>query len=260
MPSTTFRLTAAQLKWLALITMVIDHTAYFFSLPVWLRWIGRLAAPIFLFLVVEGFCHTHNLKKYLLRMYAVAASMGIINILLAHFGNCLRADGVTPTNSICSTFFLLLVILTGVRLCERQNYLPGLIVIASPIAVTLLLHSLLPFRPAKMLLSTVLPSPFYSEGGLQLLCLGVLLYLFRANRKTQFFVFACYSVACNILLYLGVGSISFFFTTGFQWMELFALLPLWFYSGERGRCPRWFFYVFYPAHIYLLWFLSTLVF
>ena len=55
------KLNASALKWLALCCMVLDHVAYFFGLPVPLRWVGRLAAPIFLFFVVEGFCHTHDL-------------------------------------------------------------------------------------------------------------------------------------------------------------------------------------------------------
>lgn len=260
METARFRLSAAQLKWFALFCMVLDHLAYFFSLPIVLRWVGRLAAPIFLYLVVEGFCRTHNLRRYLLRMYAVAVTMGIANALLARYAGELRADGLTPGNSICSTFFLLLLFLWGIRLIEEGKKLPGILLLAGPFAVSFLAMQLLPQSAAGLLLTTVLPSPFFCEGGLQLLCLGVLLYAFRSTKRTQFLVFLFYSLGCNVLLLLGEGrGLAFFLFTYYQWMEVFALVPLWYYSGERGRCPRGFFYLFYPAHIYLLWALSTLV-
>ena len=51
-------LSASALKVLALFTMLLDHMAYYLYLPEPLRWVGRLAAPIFLFFVVEGFGRT----------------------------------------------------------------------------------------------------------------------------------------------------------------------------------------------------------
>ena len=47
------------LKWIALVTMVLDHIHYFFSftgcVPEWFSMVGRLGAPLFLFCLVEGF-------------------------------------------------------------------------------------------------------------------------------------------------------------------------------------------------------------
>lgn len=45
---------------------VIDEIPYIFN------YIGRLAAPIFMFCIVEGFLHTHDIKKYILRIFATA--------------------------------------------------------------------------------------------------------------------------------------------------------------------------------------------
>jgi len=64
---------AFTLKMIAAVTMLIDHTGYiFFPQYVFLRIIGRIAFPIFAFLIVEGFMHTRNVKKYIYRMIAFA--------------------------------------------------------------------------------------------------------------------------------------------------------------------------------------------
>ena len=62
------------LKTIAIIAMVIDHIAFYFSpvLPngiyVLSRALGRIAMPIFVYILVQGFFHTKNYKKYILRM------------------------------------------------------------------------------------------------------------------------------------------------------------------------------------------------
>ena len=76
------------LKWIALITMLIDHIAatmmqYFdiveqlFNIDTEfiynvMRGIGRISFPIFCFCIVEGFIHTRNIKKYLIRLFIFA--------------------------------------------------------------------------------------------------------------------------------------------------------------------------------------------
>ncbi|HIW20529.1 MAG TPA: conjugal transfer protein TraX, partial [Candidatus Dorea intestinavium] len=61
------------LKWIAIITMLIDHIgSILFPDHLWLRFLGRLSFPIFCFLIVEGYRHTHNFKKYVLRLFIFA--------------------------------------------------------------------------------------------------------------------------------------------------------------------------------------------
>lgn len=62
-------ISSSTLKIIAIITMLIDHIGgILFPQYVFLRIIGRLAFPIFCFLLVEGFLHTHNVYSYALRL------------------------------------------------------------------------------------------------------------------------------------------------------------------------------------------------
>lgn len=61
------------LKWIALITMLIDHIgAILFPSVVWLRIIGRIAFPIYAYLIAEGSIRTGNKKRYSIRLLQFA--------------------------------------------------------------------------------------------------------------------------------------------------------------------------------------------
>ena len=94
----------------------------------------------------------------------------------------------------------------------------------------------------------MIPNLFTVEGGIFTVLLGLIFYIFRTNRKIQFLVLI-------ILSFLA------FYTnrTGVQWMMVFAIIPLYFYNGEKGRGDKNFFYIFYPVHIYILYIVASLL-
>lgn len=85
------------LKYFAMVCMILDHIHYFFSftgkIPLFFSWIGRLAAPLFLFCIVEGFLHTHDRKKYFLRIYAIAIFMGLVQFSFYNIASGLVRPG-----------------------------------------------------------------------------------------------------------------------------------------------------------------------
>lgn len=103
------------LKLLALVTMMIDHTGDVL-LPQyrWLRYIGRLAFPIYAFLIVEGYVHTKDVKKYLARL-AMFAVISEVPFDLAFRGAVFDMGGQ-------NVFFTLFLGLLSIVLIDRFVY------------------------------------------------------------------------------------------------------------------------------------------
>ena len=69
-----YGLSSFYLKIIAVVTMLVDHIGMvFFSGEVAWRIVGRISFPIYCFLLVEGFYHTSNIKKYIRRLLIFAA-------------------------------------------------------------------------------------------------------------------------------------------------------------------------------------------
>lgn len=173
-------LTGFQLKVLALALMVLDHIHYFFEftgyIPTAFSMLGRLSAPIFLFIVVEGYSHTHNKKKYFLRVWAISAVMGAANYAIAVFGLA-RPDGFVPQNNIFATFAVLIVLWQGINWLTQRKWLLGALALVGPFALWLAFAKLpLNIMPwAYLVETTVFPLPMMTEGGIPLLLSGILM-------------------------------------------------------------------------------------
>ena len=76
------------LKTIAIIVMVIDHIGFYFSpflnetVTVICRSIGRIGIPIFTYLIVQGFFHTKDFKKYVLRIFICAVVTQLVITLM----------------------------------------------------------------------------------------------------------------------------------------------------------------------------------
>ncbi len=270
-------LSSSDLKLIALFLMVLDHIHQFFAftgvIPLWFTQLGRLSAPLFLFCVVEGFCHTSNKKRYFLRIYAIGAGMGFVQYLMARFGLFVRADGLYPLNAIFQTFVVLLVLLQGVQWLQARKWLRGGVTLACTAVLPYVLSACLPAimetsSIATELLffttQTVLPlHNFVTDGGTWFILGGVILYLFRFNKWVQAGTYAVYSLVSEVLLvryYCPDATPIQYFTDYFQWMQMFAVVLMLLYNRQRGKALKKLFYAFYPAHIYALYALSCVVY
>lgn len=241
------KITGSGLKWIAMISMLLDHIGavlfvalleltepatalgqwcvrnrmIIYPLYMSLRRVGRLAFPIYCLLLVEGFSHTRSVPKYALRL-AIFAIISEIPFDLAF--------NTLPDFSSNNVFFTLLtglLCIWGMDSIEKRfparKYL-GVILCAG-----------IGFLTAEFL--------FQSDyGGIGVLAIA-LIYVLRNWPALAFFTGTC------VLCFHGT-------------IELWALCALpavYFYNGQRGRKMKVGPYIFYPAHLLILWAITKLV-
>ena len=265
-------LSATALKWIALVLMVLDHIHYMFAytgrVPDWFSMLGRLSAPLFLFCLTEGFAHTHDRKKYFIKVYLIHLLMsGLLFLMIAGLLP-VRPDGFYPMNGMMTSFSILMVVFQGMDWLGEKRWGPGLAAVIPPLAWPVLASMLMGMVPALQMPLSVLGYTFLPmwnsnpDAGIGTILTGILLYGFRKNRRVQAGVFAGFTVLYYFLYPLLVFSQSpefhwtMMFTTAYEWYGALAALLMLCYNGERGRGPKRFFYVFYPAHVYILYALS----
>ena len=265
-------LSSTGLKWIALVLMVLDHIHYFFAytgrVPEWFSMAGRLAAPLFLFCLVEGFSHTHDRRRYFMKVYAIHLLMSGLLLLMLCGLLPIRPDGFYPMNGMMTSFAILMVVFQGIDWLGEKRWGPGLAAVVLPLSWPVLASMLMGMVPALQMPLSVLGYtllPMWNsnpDASIGTILTGILLYGFRKKRRVQASVFAAFTVLYNFLYTLLVFSRSpefhwtMMFTEAYEWYGALAAILMLCYNGERGQGPKRFFYVFYPAHIYILYALS----
>ncbi len=200
------------LKMIAIITMVIDHTgAILFPQNLIFRYIGRIAFPIFCFLLVEGFHYTKNIRKYMARM-AGFAMISEIPYDLAFRGKILEFHHQ-------NVFFTLLLGLVMMYFLEHTT------VMVEKIALVLVVMS-----AAYMI---------HCDYGYRGLLLILVFYVFIEKRMIACTAEAAWNLIWSVWKIQIYGAISAF--------------PILMYNGKQGRKMKYFFYVFYPVHLLLIY-------
>jgi len=253
-------------KVIGIILMFIDHVHQMFAgagVPGWVDWFGRPVATIFFFMAVEGFTHTRNQKRYMFQLLVGFWIMNLGSPIVKHF---FEVGNLALSNNIFTDLYIAVLAMYGIQEISvgrrthhsKQILLGGLAIIA-PILLSLLALGLIA-NPKTMMfaanLAMVIPTIMLAENGL-LLYIGVFFYLFRNNRLLQ-----CLTVLVFAFLNAGINSGFAFtglFTSNTQWMMIFAIIPILLYNGQKGRSMKYFFYLFYPIHIWLLFILASLM-
>ena len=255
---------AANLKIFAAALMFLDHIHQMWAsagAPMWLKMMGRPVFPIFLFIMSESFHYTRSRKKFLIRLLIAAQLMGIGNIVLQKI---LPNDGIMLMNGAFMTFFVAglymlfyTMLVDGIKAKNAKKIAGAILLCFVPIITAAPLLAIEPLSEntavsggmitALITAALFIPNVFMTEGGYVMVFMSVLFYALRKWRLAQIAVL----VAVSALIFVNNSG-------NVQWMMVFAAIPMFLYNGEKGRGMKDFFYIFYPAHIYLLYIIATL--
>lgn len=215
------------LKVMACVTMLIDHLGATIVPSIPMRVIGRLAFPIYCFLLVEGIWHTRDVKKYAVRL-AVGALLSELPFDLLFFGRF-----TWEYQSIMVTLLLGLIAVFWGR--KKKNYW-------LPFAVC--------FFAAEFL------NTDYGGWGVALICMFAIT---EEKPHRQWLQLAGMALVfwCMDSPWVGVFGLRI----PIQFFGLPALIPIWLYSGRKlsyNKAAQWAFYLFYPVHLSVLYILLWL--
>ena len=264
----------------ALAPMVLDHIHYFFEftgcIPTVFNMLGRLSAPLFLFCTVEGFAHTHDRRRYFIRIWAIGAAMAALEFFMIYAKAFRRGDGFYPLNAIFQDLMLLCIVWQGIDWLREKKWVRGVAAIAAVAGWPFVMVAFLSFPdPADAVGfhggGVVITSPLplwtsITDGSWSFLLGGALLYALRGRRKVQLTVWALVIFLCDFALTFRDGlqagglCLDQMFTTYYEWFGVFAALLMLLYNGQRGSGHKQLFYWFYPAHVYLLYGASCLLY
>lgn len=228
----SLRLSGSALKIIAVISMVVDHCAYFLmehGTPLYeaMRCFGRIAFPVFAFLIAEGFANTRNRMRYFLMLLGFAVVGEIPWYLL---------NGADGTHNVMFTLALGVVALA---LFDRLQELG----ITAFIAVTL---------PAA--LAWWLGTDYDWRG----VTMIAIFYILRQqtirpwiNRNS-----VCFPSQAIIQILLTLPLMMHYGMVG----AILASIVIFLYDGTRGNIKgavaKYSFYAFYPLHLFLLYFIQ----
>lgn len=219
--------TGNELKVIAMITMTIDHIgAILFPQVQLLRIIGRLALPIYAYMIAEGCRHTRNRARYFLRIAAMAA--------LCQVGYYIADRSLYQC--ILVTFSLSILVICAIENVQKKRNPASAVLAVVTLGGTLFFCELLPM---------LLPwTDFAVDYGFVGVILPALVYF--SQEKTRYLTAG--------LILLGITN------RGVQWWALAAVPLLGMYNGQRGkRNIGPIFYWYYPIHLVVIYGIGLLI-
>lgn len=232
-------ISSCMLHILAMLLMLLDHMwATVTPGYNWMTCLGRIAFPIFAFMTVEGYFHTHSFRKYLLRLLAFAVISEI------PFNLMYGTQVIYPYHQNVIWTFILALLAIHFMETFKDRFNKVLYVLLSALIVIFVIA-----------LGFLAMTDYYGTG-----VATVLVFYFFRKRKWW----------CLVAQIIILGWINFDLIGGLcypvnvfghsfeilrQGFAILALIPIWLYKGRQGfhnKIFQYACYAFYPVHILIL--------
>ncbi len=225
---------AKTLKWIGIITMTIDHIGFHLipdgTLNIILRSIGRIAYPLFAFMIAEGFHHTSNVRRYLLRLLIPAV---LFELIIIGFYLLTGENYILEVN----VFIPLFLGLFCLYLWSKGHWAIRLIIL--PI----------------LFLSEYLQISYGVYGLMIILIFGLIPSIPR--QLEAFILLSLFIISWPLLTSLGLEDYAKY--DAIQWFSILAFIPIILYNGKQGHFNKWFFYAYYPVHLGIIMVIKYLI-
>lgn len=219
------------LKLIACVSMAFDHIGcILFPELLILRIIGRIAFPIFAFMVAEGCYYTKNRLKHFLIIFIMAILMQIVYYL--------AIDSLSLSIFAIFSFSIILIyLLDGIDKCfEEHNNIIGIMLVISFVILIISLY----FLNAK---TNIMIENYGFYGVIS----PVVIYLLRKYISKNIWL-SILAFAIMAILHVVIANEIY------NLYELIGIGMLCLYNGKRGKYNlKYFFYIFYPAHIVIIY-------
>ncbi len=292
-------MSVTNLKRIALAAMVCHYIGAFLpGAPLWLQWIGRLSAPLFFYCMAWSLDKTGDKRLYFKRLYFCSVGMATINLILSVVVEKTGLVTAVTTNMFASLFAgaLFIEFLEYAKRYPKRgkrmlrSFLFWQLAFAGLWAV---LYELAGVPYAFLnLASAAVGSALTCEGAFMYVLMGAAFYYTKEDKKKLsiaylaicliFFVNSAFGLWGRIFMLLGsdilvaimeiltglvlwgasfrpLFDVSHMLNNDFQWMMIAALPLLLCCNGKKDRSFKYFYYIFYPAHVYMLWFIGTVL-
>ena len=264
-------LTSNLLKILAIITMIIDHIGSYFASVInpdtyyVLRTIGRIAMPIFLYLLVQGFFHTSNVKKYIFRVFCLATITQVVLVIMGIINVACFPNYITRQNEYLGILFSYTFSLILISMFEYKIIIPKLNKILN-LLLRIIIICFIMFIYFQIDIEFDMRIPF--------MCME--LYVIEKmfmNKETKTLLLnrkfdSKKDKMLTKLIYILLIAISFVtsldFSTyhpGYKYAILYSLIPIYLYNGQKGKnnkIIKFIFYAVFPMQHGLLYLLSMI--
>ena len=231
-----FSITRTQIKYAALIAMLLDHTAAFLLSPekypamtflyVIMRTVGRMAGPVMFYFVAEGYRYTSSKLKYGIRLLC----FGILSQIPYSLA---RYDTISGTNlNVMITLFMSFLMLV-IADKMKDKVMKGIVVFTFMILTS------------------------FSDWGVLGPFMVWLFHIYREDRKKQLisYIILCLAQIAMAILITMSGAIAWYEVI-WQIGMVLPIILIYLYNGESGRktvINKWLFYLFYPIHFLVFW-------
>lgn len=252
-------MTSNKLKIIAIISMLIDHFAYYFyyAIPeevyVYCRALGRVSMPIFVYLLVQGYFNTKNIKKYKLRLLIFAVITQCLIIGMKYVNINYYSGYVTNAYNSLNILFSLFGSMLLICLIDRK-------VIYANTFVASIIDKLIRIFLITFMVILFLKLPFEYKYFVPML--AIVMYIVEKIRV--FFEWEYSNFYYKIILGLVVGILLLTSVFILNYISMFSVLSLIFifmYNGKLGKKSKILkntFYIFFPLQ-HVAWYYIAMI-